>query len=246
MLATTAEHTAAAELQPPATAGPPDAHHGGAASSSSVTELVASSGATDDATWDSLMELTRPNQIYKGTNEWDHREALCAAALVLDRCKVQGALGFGLSNRKILAAFGQPPTAAWKRALEVLRPHVSALEHLQIPQRVLTDTVRQLLVGGGSGRVAPPPVPAGFSLTTGDKVSPSASATAYSHSPLLHIRPSFHFTRYGTRRQAVGASLSASSRRAGASVACGSPSRPRLRIRRRRGRKRAVERKTCG
>ena len=119
MLATTAEHTAAAELQPPATAGPPDAHHGGAASSSSV--IVASSGATDDATWDSLMELTRPNQIYKGTNEWDHREALCAAALVIDRCKVQGALGYGLSNTKILAAFGQPATAAWKRALEVLR-----------------------------------------------------------------------------------------------------------------------------
>ena len=119
MLATTAEHTAAAELQPPATAGPPDAHHGGAASSSSVTELVASSGATDDATWDSLMELTRPNQIYKGTNEWDHREALCAAALVLDRCKVQGALGFGLSNRKIswrpLANHRQPPGSAhWR------------------------------------------------------------------------------------------------------------------------------------
>ena len=46
MLATTAEHIAAAELQPPATAGPPDAHHGGAASSSSVTELVASSKGT--------------------------------------------------------------------------------------------------------------------------------------------------------------------------------------------------------
>ena len=120
MLATTAEHTAAAELQPPATAGPPDAHHGGAASSSSVTELVASSGATDDATWDSLMELTRPNQIYKGTNEWDHREALCAAALVLDRCKPRPRQ-IGSRGRRPCAA-GSSPGGTWHEHRPPVRP----------------------------------------------------------------------------------------------------------------------------